>query len=230
MAIPTDIANLQCLFLGSSTLYQDAARTTLATADTDPVGSWTDTSGNNNHAFSSSTARPLLKLAIVNGQRVLRFDGVNDILELTARLLMPSWSLYAVVSVPDSSTRTLTCGAALNSMQWRIDTLKQQIVETSTALAAQGATSLTANTFTQVNMTFDTVTKAYVLRTAQAADASGTSTPNVVGGPMQFIGKNGFAGSEFFKGDIAALMVYSGVHDLTTKQSLETYLQGIYGV
>lgn len=50
----------------------------LAGADTDPIGSFTDLGSVGNHATASSTARPLLKLNIVNGQSVLRFDGSND--------------------------------------------------------------------------------------------------------------------------------------------------------
>lgn len=59
--------------------YQDAALTTPAIADNDPVGGWASYGGSGStFAQTSSTKRPLLKTAVRNGKSVLRFDGVND--------------------------------------------------------------------------------------------------------------------------------------------------------
>lgn len=64
--------------------WQDSARTTPAVADGDPIGAWDDTSGNNRHALQATAGkRPLLKLGIVNGKPVVRFDGTDDTLVST---------------------------------------------------------------------------------------------------------------------------------------------------
>lgn len=76
---PSDITGLAVWLKADGTLYQDSARTTLATADTDPVGSWSDASGNARHASqATSTKRPLLKLSQLNSQPALQFDDVDD--------------------------------------------------------------------------------------------------------------------------------------------------------
>lgn len=68
-------------FSDLSALFQDAARTTPAVDDGDPVGGVTDKSGSGNHlSQATSSKRPVLKLAVQNGRAVLRFDGVDDFL------------------------------------------------------------------------------------------------------------------------------------------------------
>jgi hypothetical protein len=51
-------------------------------ADTDPVSTWSDSSGQGNDGTASLTVRPLYRTGIVNGKPVVRFDGVNDVLNL----------------------------------------------------------------------------------------------------------------------------------------------------
>jgi len=80
---PTDLGGCLLWLDASYGLYQDAAGTTPAVLDTDPVGMWQDRSGNAHNATQSTdNARPALKLTIVNGLPVLRFDGSDDCLTL----------------------------------------------------------------------------------------------------------------------------------------------------
>jgi hypothetical protein len=59
-------------------LFQDAAMTTPATADTNPVGAWRDLSGNGNHATQPvSGSRPALKAGVVNGGDAVRFTAAS---------------------------------------------------------------------------------------------------------------------------------------------------------
>ena len=63
-----------------SPLWQNAARTIAAVADADPVRVIDDLSGNGRHLIAASdSARATLKLNILNGKPVLRFDGVDDL-------------------------------------------------------------------------------------------------------------------------------------------------------
>lgn len=76
---PLDIAGLQLWLRADAGAYQDAAMTTPAVLDADPVGGWADQSGNGNHVTQATAgSRPILKLAIQNGLPVVRFDGADD--------------------------------------------------------------------------------------------------------------------------------------------------------
>jgi hypothetical protein len=78
---PASIGNLQLWLDASdaSTLFTDSAGSTLATADGDPVGRWSDKSGNSNNTIQADgTKKPLLKLSTQNAKNSVRFDGSND--------------------------------------------------------------------------------------------------------------------------------------------------------
>jgi hypothetical protein len=65
-------------------LWFDAAQLT-GLVDNDPVGSWTDASGNGRHAVQGTgAAKPTYKTAALNGRPVVRFDGVDDWLQTAA--------------------------------------------------------------------------------------------------------------------------------------------------
>lgn len=99
MAIPTDISNLKVWFKADGTLWQDAARTTPAVTDGDPIGSWDDASGNANHAQQSTSGfRPQLKTSILNGLPVIRFDGTDDFLDGLSSIHTHRW--FVVAKIP----------------------------------------------------------------------------------------------------------------------------------
>jgi hypothetical protein len=62
------------------TLHLDA--TTISASDGDAISSWTDLSGNGNHAVQATGSKqPLYKTGIQNGLPVVRFDGSDDQLD-----------------------------------------------------------------------------------------------------------------------------------------------------
>lgn len=70
---PASIAGLQ--------LWLDASQIA-GLNDGDAVATWSDVSGNAQHATQATASkRPLYKTSILNGQPVVRFDGVDDFLE-----------------------------------------------------------------------------------------------------------------------------------------------------
>jgi len=96
--LPT-IAGLQLWLKADAGTYQDAAMTVPAVLDTDPIGGWRDQSGNGNHFTQTVGANiPTLKLTIINGLPVVRFnvDG------LVGPVMLPgntpdSLSIFAVI-------------------------------------------------------------------------------------------------------------------------------------
>ena len=64
----------------ASTLFQDAAATTPATATSDPVGAWLDKSGNARHATQSvSASRPTVGSSSKAGKNAVRNNGTGSV-------------------------------------------------------------------------------------------------------------------------------------------------------
>lgn len=94
---------------GDGVNYQDSARTTLATADGDVVGSLSDNVATN-HFTAAGTARPVLKTGAngKNGLPVIRFDGANDILTGNLPSLAAAQTLF--LAIKKNSTPVLGGG------------------------------------------------------------------------------------------------------------------------
>lgn len=86
---PTDIAGLQLWLKADS----------LSLSDTDPVGTWADSSGQGNDATQATAAKkPIYKANIQNGKPVVRFDGVDDVMAGALTISGTSISIFAVAA------------------------------------------------------------------------------------------------------------------------------------
>jgi hypothetical protein len=95
---PTQIAGCVVWYTADAGVYQDFAGGTPAVSDGDPVGAWTDGSGNGHHLQQTTTAaKPVLKLGIQNGRPVVRFDGVQTFLPGGAFTLDQPHTRFAVL-------------------------------------------------------------------------------------------------------------------------------------
>ena len=76
---PASISGLFAWWSADYGVYQDSALTTPSVSDGDPVGGWSDRSGNNRHLVQTVVAsKPTLKLTQYHGYPSVRFDGVDD--------------------------------------------------------------------------------------------------------------------------------------------------------
>jgi len=102
--------------------YEENTRVTACSDDGDPVGSWTDLTGNADHV-SQGTAdnRPSWQDAELNGEPVIRFDGNNDYLRgafTTGGSISQPNTIFAVAkltSVNDDAQRILFDGDDVTS-------------------------------------------------------------------------------------------------------------------
>lgn len=132
---PTNLSGMQLYVKPSGSIWQDSAETTLATADTAPVGAWDDSSAGAHDLLQAvSGSRPILKLSILNGLRGVRFLG--KYLQATFALVQP-YTLFLVakaagggvgnqyfadgvtintiaLSTPDGTTARVYAGAILD--------------------------------------------------------------------------------------------------------------------
>lgn len=97
---PDQVAGLQLWLKADAGLYQDSAGATPAAADGDPVGRWSDQSGNGRHATQATAAKRLTLRTGgngVNGLPALRADGVDDYLETGVLPAYASFTAFFVV-------------------------------------------------------------------------------------------------------------------------------------
>ena len=78
-------------------IWLDANQETFA--DNDPVGQFTDWSGNGNHFTASGTARPTFKTNRINGRPTVQADGVDDGMLLASLGASTAWSVFFVGSL-----------------------------------------------------------------------------------------------------------------------------------
>ena len=93
-------------------------------SDDDPLTTWTDSSPNNNDASqSSATLKPLYKTNILNGKPVIRFDGTDDYMNVSA-ITGVDWSdgekaLIMVVKCNTAESNFFSVGSA-NYQTWQL--------------------------------------------------------------------------------------------------------------
>lgn len=75
-------------------IWLDANQETFA--NNDPVGQFTDWSGNGNHFTSSLSARPTFRTNRINGRPSVLADGVDDGMILSSLGAQSTWSLFFV--------------------------------------------------------------------------------------------------------------------------------------
>lgn len=75
-------------------IWLDANQETFA--NNDPVGQFTDWSGNGHHFTASGTARPTFKTNRINSRPAVQADGVDDGMLLASLAAQTAWSLFFV--------------------------------------------------------------------------------------------------------------------------------------
>jgi len=81
--LPLPPSGLRLWLRADQGLYQDVDAADAATLNNDPVALWQDLSGNGGHmqiTTGGTDRRPNLKLNVLNGNPVVAFDGVEDVL------------------------------------------------------------------------------------------------------------------------------------------------------
>lgn len=118
---PSNLSNV-ALWLDasdSSTLFQDSARTTAASSDSDPIGCWKDKSSNSRNATqTTANQKPILKLAALNSLPVIQWDGSNDYLANTTDIGLAQPNTILIVAKQTSGEgRFIDCDQANTNRQ-----------------------------------------------------------------------------------------------------------------
>jgi len=177
-------------------------------ANNDPVSSFTDFSGNANHAANTLTKRPLYITNVLNGLPVVRFDGVNDV------LLFPSMAansfgtaVFVAKSSSTASTKKLLATVASGTI---------------TGIYHGGADTTKWGTRNGAGSYFyfgDISTSAFQVLSTQNGFSSNYTWA-----------LGGRDGADFFPGDLAEFIIYDSVISAPNLALVQGYLASKYAL
>lgn len=242
--VPTDICGCQLWLKADAGTYQDAAFTTPASIDTDPVGGWQDQSGNGNHMTQTidNAYRPLLKLNIQNGLPAARFDGVNDYLQAASNAVLDftteSLSGFAVCHGATTKTDYLFSKRRTSGYRFTTsysapnDRLRFQAADAVDVGSCVYATTVTAMMLAE-----------FVF--AHGGNAALYKNGGSLGAPVSFATVDIYSSSDTFtvgansdapisvnnlSGDIAEIIIYNSALSDANRIRVETYLNSRYAI
>lgn len=230
---PDSVSGLKLWLKADGVLWQDAARTTPATADSAPVGCWDDASGVGNH-FTQATAgnRPLLRTAIVNGHPVIRFDGSNDTLLTTTATGLDSASFTQLAVVKKSAAGSMDIlgtgsSAGSGNTEWFFASDNPRLDQENVAVSVTGTAAMGTTTFKAIGVCHDASGVPFAF---MSGVTGGTGTVRSFNA-----GPNGWVGSEralaqFLNGDIAEIVRYNRALTLAEINVVGQYFATRYAI
>jgi hypothetical protein len=244
---PTDIAGLAAWYDANQEVYADDAAVT----------TWHDRSTNLRHVTQTTVAQqPVMKTTVVNGRRIVRFDGTDDTLTRTSAFLSGQTGSVFVVGKSDTAGSGVVSGyaflsqadtAAASSAALTLDLvstaageIRPRVFERANGVAAnilRGNSTVTTafhifeyhSAGTSYDFRIDGTTQGLTTE-AGANDGAWfgdiTSTVVSVGALLYSPGQ-----INFFDGDMAEMVVYDGV-TLTSaqKSQVRMYLSSNYAI
>jgi|GEM_PF-928572 prepilin-type N-terminal cleavage/methylation domain-containing protein len=206
---PTELPGL-LLWLKADSLFSSLV-------DGDLVTTWSDSSGNNNHATGSGTGRPTYQTAELNSWPTVQFDGSNDVLNFTTALSNIRTAVFVIRYTSGYLIYAPILGHA-SLYDWHGAPIGGNIVWTSYASAyVQGATAYNNGTAMAGN--------AVPRNTGSFQVVEFLTTGNVNAGRL-----GNDRGGSWFKGDYAEVILYDNVLDASSRNKIETYIHEKYGL
>lgn len=202
-------------------LWQNTGGTTPASADGDPVGRWDDQSGNgNNFTQGTSGKKPVLKTAILNGNPVVRLDGVDD--DFSTSLTLGDYHLFFVVK--QTGDGGILAALAANAPQTRIGQTGNKLStydgtnnpQSSTLGVAQGSWSL---------LEFSRASGTVSFRQNGNDYSTGLMTS-----PNTFTRFGSINGSLFLAGDVAEVIAYAASQATGPAAQVRAYAAARYAL
>ena len=202
--------------------WMDAARLT-GLSNNDPVSSWTDFSGNNNHATQATGVRqPLYLTNQVNSQPSIRFDGMNDFFNFNSHLQNNALTFFSVYQTSVPNGRTI-----LNTQNHYIFHQNQNIrtnyINPGSQIAVLSPAS-TSYVIVEASTNSDSLSGTVNLK---SADRSTTGSRTQLRGNLNStIGT--FNSSLYFNGNITEIIVYNQNLNSARKNIISNYLGAKY--
>ena len=238
-----DIVASMLLWLRSDLgLFQDSAKTTPVTADTDPVGAWADQSGNGKDALQAVAAnRPLWRTGILNYHPALRFDGTNDRLVTASDIGLTGsdvpFTFFGVAAFATTGSDRCIASACRSSQNNPVHTMYEHNVALERSYrrddvggASTANTPFAQTTDYQLYEQLFAGTKTTMMRNGKCAITDDAHNVGNITFDEFSIGT--FRGTStpalFLLGDILEIIVYAGVLTATNRIKVEDYLFSRY--
>lgn len=214
--------------------------------DNDPVGTWSDLSGNGHDVSNTGTARPTYKTGIQNGLPVVRFDGTDDLLNTSGfgydgsnteiTILFVGTRRASIVG--GGSIITLSGGDTFPWQGWgqgaffweHQDNGYKLNIRRADAERAKMDTLTTQDTFNLLTaLVNDNYHRIYL---NGVLDGQSIVSPGAFNSGWFWIGAtpNGGSGHFFKQWDIAEVIVYDSALSAADRIKVETYLANKYSV
>jgi hypothetical protein len=206
----------------ASTLFQDDAGTTPATADGDVVGYWGDKSGNGKHAIQATPGnKPVLKLATKNSRNTVRFTAADDYLSAAfGSTLAQPWTYWIVVI--RSGGDYVFDGAGSNRQIFFTVTVGNIGINAGAGLATAGVTATNWNVYTLVFNGANSEVRANGVQRASGNAGTNAMSTLVIGVRASF--------NQGMSGDIAELIATNTLASTSTISAVEAYLSVKWGI
>jgi len=209
---PIEISNLA--------LWLDASSLSLSNGAS--LSSWTDLSGNNNHAVQGTPGdQPTFNLNVVNSLPAVNFDGTSDHLAFTSINMQPA-TIFVVGRYGIAVTAPYLGDDATTGFAGYSGTGSVFYLSTSASLTVVSATPLTFSLYTVDVQASGTNSEIF-----EDAISAVTGDRNWGADVLQFVGRRN---GERFDGDIAEIVVFSSVITGAQISQVTNYLQTKYGI
>lgn len=221
-AAPTDYSNLEAWWDAAALVYADGT-------EIDGTNVFTDRSSNARHASQAGAGlKPLCKTGIINGHRVVRFDGVNDYLSFTS--INPANLDYTIIFVGTVTGDGVLLGASGVNIQVRMNLSGGNTINTYFNSATN-----TSNTFgiASTSVRMSTWRRNGGTSGLRYRDNKTDRTPAQSDGSsftLEWMGSYWF-GSPYFTGDVGELLVYkNNLSDADVDNLYDNYFKSKWGL
>lgn len=225
----------------ASTLYQDAAATTPATAANDPVGAWLDKSGNGRNATQATGAsRPRIASATTNGRKVAEWHSSTSRMQIASTAVMnDSMTLFAVAKRGPTAWgggggggygSILNEAGTTSGTQLRVENGVLELFGGSNKSSFTPSGSLGVSSPIVISGSVSSLaTSLFINGAAVDSDAAAGSAAS---GSLTEIGAYNVStgGGGPLNAEIAELITYSRAISLSERQRLERYLAAKWGI
>lgn len=206
-------------------LWLDASQIT-GLVDGDPVATWSDLSGNGNHATQATgSKRPTYKVNIVNGRPVVRPDVVDDILDAANGDLPQPNTVFVVASVNDNAASKNLFATATGAKENTLFFSSTEVLGAYAGSSLNGSGSQ-VGAFHVCAVEFNTTASKLFVDGVQNG-ATGTVSTQVLGPFRLFLSPGG---SGPFSGDLAEVIVCAGLLSTSNFSRTTRYLGQKYNL